>query len=72
MSLDHTDDSLTSDSRREFNRQITHPGCRVLDDGRPGPCGLHLDEHNLSPDGQWIHPTGLNEHGRWVFDEEEL
>lgn len=30
-------------------------GCNVRDDGRPGPCGLFLDEHRLR-DGVWVHP----------------
>lgn len=52
--------------------RVTQRGCSVKDDGRPGPCGLDISEHNLSEDGTaWLHPVGLNAKGYWTFDEEE-
>lgn len=46
-------------------------GCYVRDNGRPGPCGLHLDEHRLSDDKTaWLHPVGLNARGYWTWDED--
>lgn len=46
-------------------------GCYVRDNGRPGPCGLTLDEHRLSDDKTaWLHPVGLDANGRWIYDEE--
>lgn len=46
------------------------PGCRVRDDGRPGPCGLLIEDHILR-DGRWIHPVGMNRQGRWIWDEDD-
>ena len=52
--------------------RVLKAGCRVKDDGRPGPCGLDISEHRLSSDHEWIHPVGMDPHtGYFIWDEDD-